>query len=158
MVSRIVVYKEVPTELGDRVDYTSMISKVVMATSGLGQQGYWATTTLTIDAGQGIWFTVEKGFDPNYEYIPEGKGFYLDEYTVSASDNVLLTIAVGVQSVDSQTVKAIGYAFGFGQASLTPRRGYRFDPNTRPVYYIKNNGSSSITVNINIYGSLEPLI
>jgi hypothetical protein len=156
--TEIIRASKVSTEPGDRPDYSGMISKVVVASAGLGQEGYWATTMLTINPGEEMWFTVERGFSLEEEYVPKNKVFYLDEFTVTASDNVLIRIGIGVQERGNPVIRAIGWSFGYGFATLQPKRAYAFMQDTRPAYFIRNEGNVPISVAINIYGVVEPIL
>ena len=154
--TEVVFKRTIKKEAGDRPDYTGMTSKAVIATVGMGQEGYWASLYITLGPYESTIFAVEKGFTQEDEWVPEGKVFFLDEFSVTASDNVLIEIGVAAESKDGFAY-IVGWTYGYGQASLYPRRAHAFGPNSRPLYIIKNYSDRTIEVNINVYGVMERL-
>ncbi len=138
-------------------DYTLKMSKVALASIfSETQEEYWVATSLNVEPNQALLFTIEKGFSEQYEYVPQGKVFLLDEYEVSTDGGQSL-IEVGVAVQDrTGTLTAKRWDFGYGKGKLAPKRAIRFFPDTRPVYYIVNyHPTATISCRVNIYGLIE---
>jgi len=139
-------------------DYSVEVSRSVIPTATLSQEGYWATIDMTISPYSYQWVAVEKGFDQTHETVPPGEVFYLDEYTVTTDNNVLIEIGAGNGNPVTGEIIIAGFAFGYGSASLHPRRAFNYPEGSVPLYYIANYSPYTITAHINIYGVIEVLI
>ena len=77
--TEVVFKRTTKKEVGDRPDYTGMTSKAVIATVGMGQEGYWASLYLILEPYETALFVVEKGFTQEDEWVPENKIFFLED-------------------------------------------------------------------------------
>lgn len=137
-----------------RPDYSQNVEKVALPTPKKRQTSYWFTTTIILGAGSYGAYTIEKGFDKEHSYVPEGKVFIPERIEITADANVLISLGLAIEDVNGH-MTMLNRAYGYQRVVIESRRAYKFPENTRPVYYIMNHGDVMVALFLNAVGTVE---